>query len=91
MPVQADLAPIQRVFPEEMMNTIFSYLGPYDLGRAACVCKQWRHFSEVRCVQYQKARVSQLLQQAVGTKQLHGLTTQQGFIVAGALLICRRA
>eukprot|EP00878_Enallax_costatus_P024541 GHUV01026194.1.p1 GENE.GHUV01026194.1~~GHUV01026194.1.p1 ORF type:complete len:277 (+),score=60.16 GHUV01026194.1:176-1006(+) len=43
---EADLAPIQRLFPEEMMNTIFSYLGPYELGRAACVCRQWRHLSE---------------------------------------------
>eukprot|EP00879_Flechtneria_rotunda_P006559 GHRR01006892.1.p1 GENE.GHRR01006892.1~~GHRR01006892.1.p1 ORF type:complete len:222 (+),score=44.07 GHRR01006892.1:225-890(+) len=43
---EADLAPIQRVFPEELMNIVFSYLSPYNLGRAACVCKQWKHLCE---------------------------------------------
>lgn len=44
---QADLALIQRVFTDEVMHTILSYLGPYTLGRIACVCQQWRQFAEV--------------------------------------------
>eukprot|EP00775_Hariotina_reticulata_P009348 gene9348-9511_t len=43
---ELELAPIQKLFPEELMHTIFSYLGPYSLGKAACVCKQWRFLSE---------------------------------------------
>jgi hypothetical protein len=38
---------IQRVFTDELMHTILSYLGPYTLGRIACVCQQWRQFAEV--------------------------------------------
>jgi len=26
---------------------MFSYLGPYTLGKAACVCKQWQHLAQV--------------------------------------------
>ncbi|KAI8471805.1 MAG: hypothetical protein J3K34DRAFT_384601 [Monoraphidium minutum] len=37
------LALIQRVFTDEMMGTIFGRLGPYTLGRAACVCRCWRY------------------------------------------------
>lgn len=43
---QAELALIQRVFPEELLTTIFSFLGAYTLGRAACVCQQWRQLAE---------------------------------------------
>jgi hypothetical protein len=45
--LQADLALIQRVFTDEVMHTILSYLGPYTLGHIACVCQQWRQFAEV--------------------------------------------
>lgn len=47
-PLQAALALIQRLVPEEMMHLVLSYLGPYTLGRVACVCQQWRQFAEVR-------------------------------------------
>jgi hypothetical protein len=30
-----------------MMTTIFSRIGPYALGRAACVCRQWRFLARV--------------------------------------------
>jgi hypothetical protein len=42
------LALIQTVFTDGMMGTIFSYLGPYALGPAACVCRQWRFLCRVR-------------------------------------------
>jgi F-box protein 9 len=42
-----DLALIQRVFTDEMMAALFSRLGPYALGRAACVCRQWRFLARV--------------------------------------------
>jgi F-box protein 9 len=45
--LQEDLAPIQRLFPEELIINFFSRLGPYNLGKAACVCKQWKQYSEV--------------------------------------------
>jgi len=35
------------MFPEELMHTMFSYLGPYTLGKASCVCKQWQHLAQV--------------------------------------------
>ncbi|GBF87419.1 hypothetical protein Rsub_00130 [Raphidocelis subcapitata] len=40
------LALIQRQFTDEMMTTIFSRLGPYAMGRAACVCRQWRYLAK---------------------------------------------
>lgn len=46
--LQEDLALIQRVLQDELMFNIFARLGPYVLGKAACVCKQWRAFAEVR-------------------------------------------
>lgn len=45
--VQVELAPIQVLLPEELLNLVFARLGPYTLGRAACVCRQWRYLSEV--------------------------------------------
>jgi hypothetical protein len=44
---QVELAPIQLKLPEEMMLFVFSRLGPYMVGRAACVCQQWRTYAEV--------------------------------------------
>lgn len=44
---QSELGLIQRVFTDELMHTILSHLGPYSLGRIACVCQQWRQFAEV--------------------------------------------
>lgn len=45
--LQADLAPIQRLFPDELMYQMFNKLGPYTLGKAGCVCRQWRIYAEV--------------------------------------------
>jgi F-box protein 9 len=47
-PPQEDLALIQRQLPDELMHTIFAHMGPYTIGVAACACKQWRRFAEVR-------------------------------------------
>ncbi len=44
---QVELAPIQIKLPEEMMLFIFSRLAPYTIGKAACVCQQWRTYAEV--------------------------------------------
>jgi hypothetical protein len=41
------LALIQRVFTDELMGVLLGRLGPYALGRAACVCKQWRYLCRV--------------------------------------------
>jgi len=43
---EEDLALIQRLFPDELVFNIFSRLGPYNLGKAACVCKQWQQHTE---------------------------------------------
>jgi hypothetical protein len=45
--LQSELGLIQRVLTDELMHTILSHLGPYSLGRVACVCQQWRQFAEV--------------------------------------------
>lgn len=45
---EGELALIQQVFTDEMMTTIFGRLGPYALGQAACVCRQWRFLARVR-------------------------------------------
>jgi hypothetical protein len=45
--LQEDLAPIQRLLTDELMTIIFSHLGPYTLGQAACVCRQWRYLTDV--------------------------------------------
>ena len=44
---EESLALIQQAFTDEMMTTIFGRLGPYALGRAACVCRQWRFLARV--------------------------------------------
>jgi len=36
-----DQAPIQKLLPYEIMNQLFMRLGPYGLGAASCVCRQW--------------------------------------------------
>ncbi|CAD7699765.1 unnamed protein product [Ostreobium quekettii] len=38
----AELAPIQRAVPDELMIMIFGWLSPFALGRAGCACRQWR-------------------------------------------------
>ncbi|WIA19484.1 hypothetical protein OEZ85_004096 [Tetradesmus obliquus] len=43
---EEDLAPIQRLLTDELMTIIFSRLGPYTLGQAACVCRQWRSLTD---------------------------------------------
>ncbi|KAG2437601.1 hypothetical protein HYH02_011241 [Chlamydomonas schloesseri] len=43
---EAELAPIQRALPNEMLVKIFSKLDPYSLGRAALVCRQFRSLHE---------------------------------------------
>lgn len=40
-----ELAPIQRLLPEELMLKILGQLQPYALGKAACVCQQWRELT----------------------------------------------
>eukprot|EP00210_Caulerpa_lentillifera_P002351 g2256.t1 len=34
-------AQIQKLLPYEIMNQLFTKLGPYGLGAASCVCRQW--------------------------------------------------
>ena len=34
-------SPIQKKLPQEIMLKLFSRLGPYGLGVASCVCRQW--------------------------------------------------
>lgn len=45
--IEVELALIQSALPDEMMAIVFSKLGPYDLGRAGCVCRQWRCYSNM--------------------------------------------
>lgn len=42
---EVELALIQRLLPEELLLKTFALLGPYALGRVACVTKQWRTLS----------------------------------------------
>ena len=51
----AELAPIQRAFTDEMMATIFARLGPYGMGVAACACRQWRYIARVRALRPPRA------------------------------------
>ncbi|KAJ8762808.1 hypothetical protein K2173_022937 [Erythroxylum novogranatense] len=37
-----DPALIHRILPDELLLEVFLRLNPYDLGRAACVCRKWR-------------------------------------------------
>lgn len=34
------------MLPDEIMLLLFQRLGPYALGRCACVCRQWRLLTE---------------------------------------------
>lgn len=43
---EIELSAIQTLLPEEVMLQILLALGPYTLGKAACVCRQWRQLSE---------------------------------------------
>ena len=36
-----ELAPIQKLLPEEVILKVFEQLQPYTLGRVASVCKHW--------------------------------------------------
>ncbi|GAB2212928.1 hypothetical protein Droror1_Dr00020934 [Drosera rotundifolia] len=38
-----DPAHLHRVVPEELLHEIFARMTPYDLGKAACVCRKWRY------------------------------------------------
>ncbi|KAL8141228.1 hypothetical protein V2J09_007249 [Rumex salicifolius] len=38
-----DPALMHRVIPDELLYEIFARLTPYNLGRAACVCRKWRY------------------------------------------------
>lgn len=38
-----DPAPIHRCLPDELLFEIFARMTPYNLGRAACVCRKWRY------------------------------------------------
>ena len=39
-----ELAPIQRLVPDDLMLKIFAYLPPYQLGRLSYVCFSWRDY-----------------------------------------------
>ena len=39
--MQVQLAPIQRVLPDEILADILGLLAPFTLAKAACVCSQW--------------------------------------------------
>ncbi|KAJ6920058.1 hypothetical protein NC651_013853 [Populus alba x Populus x berolinensis] len=41
--VNVDPALIHRCLPDELLFEVFSRMAPYDLGRAACVCRKWRY------------------------------------------------
>lgn len=43
--LQIELAPIQKLLPEELVFKIFEKLQPYTLGKVACVCQQWRNWT----------------------------------------------
>ena len=45
--VQVELAPIQELLPDEMLQHVLARLSPYMLGHIACVCRQWRSMAEV--------------------------------------------
>ncbi|KAK9270893.1 hypothetical protein L1049_026479 [Liquidambar formosana] len=38
-----DPAFIHRCLPDELLFEVFSRMTPYNLGRAACVCRKWRY------------------------------------------------
>ncbi|XP_062101404.1 F-box protein 7 [Humulus lupulus] len=38
-----DPALIHRSLPDELLFEVFARTTPYDLGRASCVCRKWRH------------------------------------------------
>ncbi|EEF48332.1 protein with unknown function [Ricinus communis] len=38
-----DSALIHRSLPDELLLEVFLRMNPYDLGRAACVCRKWRY------------------------------------------------
>ena len=40
------LALIQARLPEEVLLLVLGKLAPYQLGKAQCVCKQWRALCE---------------------------------------------
>lgn len=40
--MEAQLAPIQRLLPEELLLRVFDFLPSYALGMAQCVCSHWR-------------------------------------------------
>ncbi|WZY98538.1 hypothetical protein YC2023_070867 [Brassica napus] len=40
---QFDPALIHRSLPDELLFEVFARMLPYDLGRAACVCRKWRY------------------------------------------------
>ena len=42
-----ELAPIQKLIPDELLLVCLSRLPAYSLGRVAGVCKHWRVLSEV--------------------------------------------
>ncbi|KAB5568590.1 hypothetical protein DKX38_002383 [Salix brachista] len=41
--VNVDPALIHRCLPDELLFEVFSRMAPYDMGRAACVCRKWRY------------------------------------------------
>ncbi|KAF5735505.1 F-box protein 7-like isoform X1 [Tripterygium wilfordii] len=38
-----DPALIHRYLPDELLFEVFARMGPYDLGKAACVCRKWKY------------------------------------------------
>uniref|UniRef100_A0A6N2MIV6 F-box protein n=1 Tax=Salix viminalis TaxID=40686 RepID=A0A6N2MIV6_SALVM len=41
--VNVDPALIHRCLPDELLFEVFSRMAPYDMGKAACVCRKWRY------------------------------------------------
>ncbi|CAL8997121.1 unnamed protein product [Prunus brigantina] len=41
--VHVDPALLHRTLPDELLYEVFARMSPYDLGRAACVCRKWRY------------------------------------------------
>lgn len=48
---QVELAPIQKMIPDELFLHILSYLDPYTLAKIACVTSSWRYLVEVRLLE----------------------------------------
>ncbi|XP_078172694.1 F-box protein 7 [Carex rostrata] len=45
-----DPALIHRVLPDELLFEVFSWMKPFTLGRASCVCRKWKYTIRNPCL-----------------------------------------